>query len=376
MRMLAGIGALMLFAGAPAMGQQVYYPPAHAWETRTAQQAGFDAAKLKAAVDYALTVESPTRTDSASIAGQFANEAPYNTIIGPWVDQRGGTNGIVIRGGYIVAEWGDTRKVDMTFSATKSYLSTVAGLAFDAGLIPNLLDPVSRDVAIAEFTNDPHNARITWHHLLTQTSEWQGTLWDRPDWADRFNPNAGKRPVREPGSTWTYNDVRVNVLALALLNVWREPLPRVLKERVMDPIGASQTWRWYGYKNSWVEIDGLRMQSVSGGGHWGGGLHISSRDHARFGLLLLRNGKWRDRQLLSERWIAMATSPTDVRPGYGYLWWLNSADAIKGAPASAFWAAGNGGNNIYIDRENDLVIVTRWTRDFNGIVARVIASIQ
>lgn len=113
-----------------------------------------------------------------------------------------------------------------------------------------------------------------------------------------------------------------------------------------------------------MDLDGLRMQSVSGGGHWGGGLHISSRDHARFGLLLLRNGKWQDRQLLSERWIAMATSPTDVRPGYGYLWWLNSAGAIPGAPKSAFWAAGNGGNNISIDRENDLVIVTRWTREF------------
>ena len=68
--------------------------------------------------------------------------------------------------------------------------------------------------------------------------------------------------------------MRVNRLALALLRVFREPLPSVLKRRIMDPIGASQTWQWHGYENSYVEIDGKRMQSVSGGAHWGGGIFI------------------------------------------------------------------------------------------------------
>ena len=63
----------------------------------------------------------------------------------------------------------------------------------------------------------------------------------------------------------------------------------------MEPIGASSTWRWYGYENSWVEIDGQKVQSVSGGGHWGGGMFINAYDMARFGYLFLRNGKWKDR---------------------------------------------------------------------------------
>jgi len=75
----------------------------------------------------------------------------------------------------------------------------------------------------------------------------------------------------------------------------------------MDPIGASDTWRWHGYKNSWVVIDGVKMQSVSGGGHRGGGMFISTRDQARFGYLFLRNGKWKDKQLISEKWIKMLT---------------------------------------------------------------------
>ena len=48
----------------------------------------------------------------------------------------------------------------------------------------------------------------------------------------------------------------MNVLALATLKVWRRPLPQVLQETIMDPIGACNTWRWYGYENSWVVLDG------------------------------------------------------------------------------------------------------------------------
>ena len=72
-------------------------------------------------------------------------------------------------------------------------------------------------------------------------------------------------------SYFKYNDVRVNVLAYSLLNIFREPLPKVLKSNIMDPIGTSSSWRWFGYENSWTTIDGLQMQSVSGGGHSGGG---------------------------------------------------------------------------------------------------------
>jgi CubicO group peptidase (beta-lactamase class C family) len=136
----------------------------------------------------------------------------------------------------------------------------------------------------------------------------------------------------------------------------------VLKEFVMDPIGASDTWEWHGYRNSVVEINGRRMESVSGGGHWGGGVWASTRDHARFGLLHLRGGRWAGRQLLSERWIDLATTPTDIRPVYGYMWWLNSDRAqYPSAPASSFFALGAGGNVIWIDPAHDLVAVIRWT---------------
>src|SRR3546814_20805257 len=83
----------------------------------------------------------------------------------------------------------------------------------------------------------------------------------------------------------------------------------------MDPIGASDTWQWHGYRNSYYEIDGRVMQSVPGGSHWGGGLWIDSRDHARFGYLILRRGGWAGRRTLPDGWIAALRAPPPVNPG-------------------------------------------------------------
>jgi CubicO group peptidase (beta-lactamase class C family) len=172
----------------------------------------------------------------------------------------------------------------------------------------------------------------------------------------------------------------VNLLALAALNVWRRPLPQVFAELVMEPIGASRTWRWLGYHNSWVLLDGVLVQSVSGGSHWGGGMMISARDQARFGLLTLRNGRWRERQILSEQWLRMARTPTPVETDYGFMnYYLNTdRKLLPSAPADAFVHLGAGQNAIYVDPANDLVVVLRWIqgKKVNEVIAKVIASLR
>jgi CubicO group peptidase (beta-lactamase class C family) len=170
------------------------------------------------------------------------------------------------------------------------------------------------------------------------------------------------------------------VLALAALQMWRRPLPEVLREEIMDPIGASSTWRWYGYDNAWVVLDGRVVQSVSGGGHWGGGMFISARDMARYGLLTLRRGKWGSRQLLSDAWVTQALTPTKVQPTYGYMNWFLNTDKkyMASAPAQAFFHVGNGTNIIYVDPVNDVVAVVRWidsNQSVDGFVQRLLASI-
>jgi CubicO group peptidase (beta-lactamase class C family) len=353
----------------------LYYPPRGEWAVRRAADLGMDSAKLAAAVAFHLASESNYLRDLGEQVRRNTAREPYPDILGP-TKERTGANGVILRRGYIVAEWGDTRQVDMTFSVSKSYLATTAGLAFDRGLIPNLHAPVAGLVDDGGFEG-PHNSLITWHMLLNQTSEWQGTLWDKPDVADRRR--GYDRKLNAPGTFWEYNDVRVNRTALALLQVWKRPLPQALKELVMDPIGASETWEWHGYRNSVIEIGGRRMASVSGGGHWGGGVWASTRDHARFGLLHLRRGRWLGRQLVSERWVDLATTPTDIRPVYGYMWWLNTDRAqYASAPASSFFALGAGGNVIWIDPEHDLVAVIRWTdtSKIDGFMKLVVESIR
>jgi CubicO group peptidase (beta-lactamase class C family) len=370
-------------AGAPAPEQSSapYFPDRFEWQTRRPDQAGMDPAKLDAAIKLAIASENPATKDLAvDLATTFGRE-PFDTPIGP-VQPRAALNGLILRHGYIVAEWGETTKVDMTFSVTKSFLSTVVGLAWQKGLIKDVNDRVREYVPGTGLFDAPHNQPITWEHLLRQTSDWQGTLWGKPDWADRPEgqtpadwPN---RKLYDPGTHYKYNDVRVNVLALAALHVMRKPLPQVLREEIMDPIGASATWRWYGYDNAWVDIDGQKMQSMTGGGHWGGGMFISARDMARFGYLFLRNGKWKDKQLVSPKWIEMARTPGPANATYGYMNWFLNTDRkpFSNAPATAVTFQGNGSNIIYIDWENDLVLVVRWIqqRAFNEVIGQVLGA--
>jgi CubicO group peptidase (beta-lactamase class C family) len=362
-----------------------YYPERFDWQTRTPEQAGMDAAKLDAAVKLAIESESRGSKDLGEmLATTFGRNEPFDGLIGP-VAPRAALNGLVIKNGYIVAEWGETTKPDMTFSVTKSFLSTVVGLMWQKGLIRDVTDPVRGYMPTPELFDGPHNSTITWEHLLRQTSDWQGTLWGKPDWADRPEgqtpadwPN---RKLSEPGTRYKYNDVRVNVLGLAALQVLRRPLPEFLRDEIMEPIGASSTWRWHGYENSWIELDGRRVQSITGGGHWGGGLFISARDMARFGYLFLRNGKWKDRQIVSPKWIEMARTPGPANAGYGYMnWFLNSdpKPAFPNAPKTVVTFQGNGSNIVYIDWENDLVVVVRWIQQsaFNNVIGGVLGAVN
>ncbi|MCW3987371.1 MAG: serine hydrolase [Candidatus Bathyarchaeota archaeon] len=356
-----------------------YYPGRwDDWEKRKPEDVGMDPKMVEEAISYAKAHETPRprREYPRYIKLRYTAKRFDDGKVYGKTKPRTSVNGLVLRHGYRVAEWGDTFCTDMTHSVTKSYLSTIAGLALDKGLIRDVHDPVRMYVQSGHF-DSPHNAKITWHHLLQQTNEWDGTLWAKHYAAG--NPDDELREPQEPGTYYEYNDVRVNLTALALLHVWRRPLPQVLKTAIMDPIDASNTWRWYGYRNSWVTIDGLRVQSVSGGGHWGGGLQISTRDHARFGYLFLRQGRWRTKELVSKNWVSMATTPCVHNPAYGYMWWLNSdRQRLPSAPVTSYFASGEGGNRIWVDPEHDLVVVIRWmdVSYIDGVIKRLLTNIQ
>lgn len=360
--------------------QQPYFPDS-TWQTKKPAELKMNAAMIDSAVNFAIRNETKTDYD-LRIANYKAHvREPGYRIAGP-MKERGKPAGVIIKDGYIVAQWGDVKRVDMTFSVTKSYLSTVAGLAIDDHLIKNIDEPVNNYVWDGKF-DSPHNSKITWRHLLNQTSDWSGCLFDVCDWADR-PPREGtvddwkNRKLLEPGSAFEYNDIRVNLLAYSLLQVIRKPLPVVLRERIMNPIGASTTWRWYGYDNSFVNIDGQMIESVSGGGHFGGGLFINTLDQARFGLLFARKGFWKNKQIISEQWVNSVNQPSTANKSYGLMWWTNEEGRLGNVSKKIYTADGFGGNFIVIDAEHDLVIVARWleANKIGELVQLVIKSMQ
>lgn len=378
-----------------------YFPSAQSWEHKDPAAIGLDSNKINEAIQFAKTNEAKMpRNQEIAQAMTFGKE-PFSDAIGPLAD-RGEPTGIIIYKGYIVAEWGEPSRVDMTNSVTKSMLSSVIGLAVEKGLIRSVFDTVANYVPPIEvFNNNPfrsaeeinqpqflypfvssHNKKLTWDVMLRQTSDWEGTLWGKPDWADRPNDKPNEwltRKRNEPGTVWKYNDTRVNALALAATTVWRKPLPQVLRENIMNPIGASNTWHWTGYRNSWIVLDGQVIQSVSGGGHFGGGLFINAYDMARFGLLSLHKGNWNGKQIISKQWVDQALTPTTANTGYGYMnWFLNTDKKLfPSAPQTAFAHLGNGTNMIYVDTQNEMVAVVRWIEHsaLDGFVKRLLESI-
>jgi CubicO group peptidase (beta-lactamase class C family) len=366
-----------------------YVPPAHGgtWERLAPETAGFDARKLAEATHLAETRVTDWPVDlRAHIEAGYFEPPPNNEILGP-LEPRGGPNGVILRGGRIVATWGDTRRADATFSVAKSYLSLLAGVAVADGLIADLDEPVGQTVKDGGFEG-PHNSLITWRHLLQQTSEWEGTLFGKSDAIDRnrivsldgkANNKGEPRPLKAPGGYWEYNDVRVNRLSLALLRRFERPLPEVFAERIMRPIGASGSWHWEGYRNSWIDVGKTKLQSVPGGAHWGGGMFISAEDQARIGLLMLRRGVWDGRMVIDPAWVAESITPCSLNPVYGLMWWLNSGGRrYAAAPESSFFALGTGGNITWVDPEADLVAVARWLENeqTNAFIGAVLGALK
>jgi CubicO group peptidase (beta-lactamase class C family) len=348
-----------------------------------------DLIQLQDAIDFSIANETSwSRDNNANWGIHTMDPPPWNRLLGP-VHPRGPVSGVVRVHGQQVIAWGEPNRADLTFSIAKTYLALLAGVAHDSGLLPDLNEPVCVKVRGAGFET-PHNRSVTWLHLLQQTSEWEGSCFGIPDQVDRNRhlqyqpPRAvGKkgdlRPLQAPGTYWEYNDVRINQLGLALLHLFRRPLPDVFRDSIAQPVGASHDWRWEGYENSWVEIDGQRMQSVPGGTHWGAGVSIGSVDQSLIGQLMLDHGRVGNQQIVSEDWIRRMITPCTIAPWYGSLVWLNrSGSVFSAASRSSYFLIGAGASVVWIDPERDMVAVVRWIEgsQINGFCQRVSAAIS
>jgi CubicO group peptidase (beta-lactamase class C family) len=329
---------------------------------------------LQEAITFACAHETPWTRDPIAEPQRFGvhieDPPPWNRLLGP-VHPRGPVGGVVLQHGQELAAWGEPARSDQTFSVAKTYLCLLAGVAHGRGLLPDVEATVASQLPGIGF-DTPHNATITWRHLLEQTSEWEGSCFGLSEQADRWRkvgqdprpaagPKGGARPLQAPGSYWEYNDVRINQLSLALLHLFRRPLETVFREEILQPLGAQDAFRWEGYDGVFVTLDGQRMPSVPGGTHWGGGVSISARDQARVGQLLLAGGRHQGRDLLPAGWVQRMGTPCALAPFYGWLVWLNRDGlAYPGASNHAIFMLGAGGHLVWVDPDLDAVVVTRW----------------
>lgn len=307
------------------------------------------------------------------LAAQVADES-HREVTGPLL-AGSGASGTVRHRGEVIAVWGDPDRPEMLFSGTKAVVATIAGVAFDQGL----LDPAAR---VRDAVEHPTLEKlgvegVTWEHLLQQTSGWTGELWGKPSGVDAQSRREGFEREGAPGTGWAYNDVRVNLLCLALTLLFRRPLGEVLGEALLDPLGASSSWSWHGYTDSVVDVGGADVPVVSGGAHWGGGLWISAADLALLGEVYRGRGEWRGRRLLSQEWIDRAWAPCPLNHDYGYLWWRNDSGRVQpGAPGTGRCARGNGGRHLlWVDPARDLVIASHWGDRVADLITEVSAAV-
>jgi len=255
---------------------------------------------------------------------------------------------------------GATRaSLQTSFSAAKSFVSTLVGIAIDEGLIESVEDPVT-DYLPELAARDPRFRQITLRHLLTMSSGIRYREAGFPSLGDDTYTYYGVdlrdlalnrvRIEGPPGIGWQYNNYHPLLLGLVLERATGTSVSGYMATRLWQPLGAEAAATW----NLDSERSGFeKMES---------GLNARPVDYARFGQLFLHNGEWNGRRIVSENWVRAATGaePTAESAyyhGYRYFWWLDVNRPGR------FYAFGKYGQYIYVAPDADAVLV-RFGRDW------------
>ena len=305
------IVCLLVLAYSPAIGQgdagEIW--PGLSWERTTPEQVCIDEGTLQKARDYALT---------------------------------GAGSGRIIRKGRLVMDWGDQKRRYDLKSSTKAIGVTALALALKDGKIESIQDPAAKyhpslGVPPKSNTETGWLGKITLFHLATQTAG--------------FDKSGGyTKLLFEPGTKWSYSDGGPNWLAECVTLVYGRDMNALMFERVFGPIGISPTdltWRSNSYRPK--EIEGIKRRE------FGSGISANVDAMTRIGYLYLRQGRWRDKQIIPPSFVDMArTVPKavgglpvvkresyfDASNHYGLLWWNNADGTMVNVPRDAYWSWG------------------------------------
>jgi CubicO group peptidase (beta-lactamase class C family) len=278
---------------------------------------------------------------------------------------------LVIRRGAIVDEryflGADDKSKFTSWSAAKSFTSTLVGLAVADGKIRSPDNPVTdylpelkgsaydgvpiKDIlemsSGVQFVEDPDSG----------TSDIQNLWWSTMDTESETIADYVKSMHNRssaPGTKWVYSSADAAVLGMLVNRVEGQPLATMLSQRIWQPLGMEEDATWLTDRPGGLEAGFCCINATL-------------RDYGRFGLMMLRRGKSGDRQIVPSKRIEEATNPQgpqvnygalwpfvfpDDTTGYGYQWWLP-----HGGAAHPFSAIGLCYQFIYVNPAYDLVIV-------------------
>lgn len=327
---------ILLFVDAALHAAEPVFP-GEDWPTAKPAEVGVDEALLKQAREYALS---------------------------------GGGSGYVTRGGKLVMAWGDVKRRYDLKSTTKSIGVTALGLAIADGKIK--LNDLAKKHHPTFGTPPEANAKNGWideitiFHLATQTAGFE-------------KPGGYTRIVSRPGTEWSYSDGGPNWLAECISLTYKRDLNDVLFERVFTPLGIGKddlTWRSNAYRPR--QIEGVARRE------FGSGISANVDAMARIGYLYLREGRWRDKQIIPADFVKLARRPQEGVVGlperdakqhgnasdhYGLLWWNNADGTLKDVPRDAYWSWGLYDSLILVIPSLDIVVARAgksWQRKWDG----------
>ena len=326
---------------AVAASSKMVFPEEH-WQEAKPEAQGIDSTKLNVAVSY---LKENSSSDGVKEL-------------------------VIIRNGVMIWKGTDIDKMHGVWSLTKSFTSTVLGLLIDDDKAT--LDTLAKDYVPSMAEVYPN---ITLRHFTTMTSGYYA-VGDKTSGSYKHGPShtpfePAPTPLFEPpGSRYAYWDSAMNQFANVLTRIADEPIEELFRKRIADPIGMDRAkWDW----GDFGKIDSIVVNGGSGNNNKH--IFISARELARFGHLFLNRGKWKNKQLISESWINMATkahvsasipleplSGADGRGVYGFNWWVNGIKPNgkrnwPDAPLGTYAASGYNNNDMFVIPEWNMVIV-------------------
>ena len=304
-----------------------------------------------------LTVPVP-RGSGATTDLPYGPEAVLPEGVNDWARERALTSLLVMKDGAIVHEeyflgtTAEDRRI--SWSLAKSYLSALFGVLVAEGAIASLDDPVTAyapklkgtayDGASIRNVLNMASGVVFDEDYLDENSDIKrmGRVIALGGTLDDFTASFSET-FAAPGETWQYVSIDTHVIGMVIRGATGRSIPELMSEKIVAPLG--------------LERDGYYITDGAGVAFVLGGLNFTTRDYARFGQMILQDGRHDGKQVVPADWIEAATAPSAPTAagatGYGYQWWI-PADAQEGE----FFARGIYGQFLYFDRPRGVLIVS------------------